>query len=532
MPLTPDQRAIIDALTIEERREARRLVRLAQARTSLAAWCEAGPPTELGPMRLRPWQQDLAPRLDEAYAWLARRDDSRTIRIILIDALPQVGKSEMVSRRGPAYAMARYGLSFGVASYGASLAEEHSIAARALLWSEEARTVFPHLAREHGRRQRQDDWTMPVMDPKQPGARYLARGRDGALTGRMVHGIVLDDMYKDIGDYSSLASRREVDGFLRTSVAARLMERGGLLIDMGTRWGTKDTKAWWYEKIGEMRDQGLAIQFEHWSYPLRAREGDTMGRPVGAYIDSNWTPEKEAAARIMYGADHRAILDCDPEDPSGGLFKRGVHLCHTYPEHPKIAAATCSATYLAVDTAETDGGGDWTVIQWWGVRGSQSLLLRQWRGQWGDREVVRQIGDAIQECRPTGTLIEATSAGKVALAVMRGHVPGLVSVPAAGQGSKRDRIKGTLLLYANGDVLFPDRHGDATAWMYQRDDAGQDLIDRLAALRGERPDMRGEVDDEADAATVFLRWRVDQGQDAAPDYDALGAALAGMGSMW
>lgn len=525
----------LSAMSDEERRALRHALLLSEARESLAGWCEAGPPTELGPLRLYRWQRDCATRLEEAYRWAAVRDTSRTIRIILIDALPQLGKSELVSRRGPVWGMATLGLSFGVASYAASLAEEHSIAARQLARSEQATAVWPHLARDTGRRQRQDDWTVPVVDPEMPGARYLARGRDGALTGRMVDVITLDDMYKDIGDYSSLASRREVDGFLRTSAAARLMERGGLLVDMGTRWGTQDTKAWWHAKVEEMRRLGLDVNFEHWSYPLRARENDTMGREPGEYISDNWTPEKEAAARALYGEDHRAILDCDPVDPSGGLYKRDRHLCHHYDEPPSVARVLCRARYLSVDAAETEGGGDWTVVQEWGIRerDGKLLWLSQVRVQVDSLGVVRVVGAERDRARPNASLIENTSGGKVANAVLGGRVPGIVPVSVSGKGSKRDRIRGTLALWANGDVLVPRDLGDETAWYYGRDKDGLNVPDRLCMLRGERPDMRGEVDDEADAATIFLTHYIDELSGAeGPSYEDIAAAAAEVGPLW
>jgi len=38
--------------------------------------------------------------------------------------------------------------------------------------------------------------------------------------------------------------------------------------------------------------------------------------------------------------------------------------------------------------------------------------------------------------------------------------------------------------------------------------------------------MRGEVDDEADAATIFLRWRLDQGDTSVPTSDDVASLLA------
>jgi len=497
-----------------------------RARDSLVGWCYASPPTELGPMRPYPWQRDYCKRLEGLYRWAADRGPGKVVRVVLVDAPPQSGKSQITSRQGPSWAMAALGLSVAIVSYGASLAVEHSIAARGLMRSEQARAVWPHLDRTKvsgdTSRDREDDWTAPAREPGRPGVRCLARGRDGALTGRAVDLIVLDDMYKDAADYESLASRRQVDSFLRTSALARVMERGGAIVDMGTRWGVSDTKGWWAERVKELEAAGLTVQIEHWSYPLRGDEEWRHGEQ--GYITDGWTAEKEATARVMYGRHARAILDCDPDDIGGGLYPTGC-LDHTYPETPRIAAQLCSATYITVDPAETQDGGDHTVIQRWGVRDSKSLLLGQRRGQWDSLGVVREVREAIAEWRPSGVLIEDTSAGKVALAALRQHIPGVVPVKVSGQGSKRDRIQGTILLWSTGDVLLPEP-GPGTVWCYERDADGLDLRGRLYRLRGERPDMRGEVDDEADAATIFLRWRLDQGDTSVPTSDDVASLLA------
>lgn len=502
------------ALPPDQRREVQRQVRIQRARDSgtMYDWCLAGPATELGPCRLYRWQRHLAGKLWDACRWAMERKQGKVVRIIMVSSMPQVGKSEIVSRRIPARAMAELGMSFAVCSYADTLARDHSRKTRAILRSPLAKALHPHLAAEsrYDSSDREDDWTVPSPHPDRPGPRYIARGRKGALTGRMVDGIILDDMYKSVEDYASAANQRVVSDFIRTQVMARLMERGGLLVDMGTRWGTNDTKGFWADMAKEMQAAGLQVMIEDWTYPLRAREDDFMGREPGEYLTDAWDEDKERAARILYGPDAPAILDCDPPEATGGLYPPEC-LSHRYEGHPLQAAATCEAFALSVDAAETEGGGDHTVIQWWGIRGRDSLLLWQWRGQWGDTAVVREITQAIEWVQMrhplSAVLVEDTSAGKVAIAALRQQLPQLQAVSAAGQGSKRDRIRGVRMLWSLGTVLLPGPSAHAS-WCYETDRDGRSLIDRLRRLRGERPDMRGEVDDEADAATIFLRWRM------------------------
>lgn len=498
----------LDSLTVDQRREVKRAARAMLARESISRWSRFGPPTVLGRCVLETWQEDAARRLEHLYRWAADRSPgSRQIRVLAFEAPPQVGKSEIVSRRGPTWAAAELGLSLAVCSYAQALATRHVMGCRSLLRSGEAARVWPHLQRRGSDDvDTQADYSVPRAGGG-PSARVIARGRDGALTGETLDVIVLDDLYKSGDDYQSVASRREVDDFLRTQVLSRLIERGGGLVDMGTRWGVHDTRGWWQARVAEMRAAGLDVEVEVASYPLRGDEPWRHG-PRG-YLTPRWDEAKEHAARVLYGHMAAAILDCAPVESSGGLFAP-AYLDHRYVGIPRVALESCEATHLAVDPAETEGGGDWSVIQWWGTRGADSLLLGQWRGQWSPGALVTTLREVIAETRPLGVLIEDTSGGKVALAAMADAIPGVVRVPGGGWGSKLSKIRGTMLLWEQGRVLFPEPSA-MTAWCYGRDDDGLDLRGRLLRLRGERPDMRGEVDDEADAAAIYLRWRLDQG---------------------
>jgi len=90
-------------------------------------------------------------------------------------------------------------------------------------------------------------------------------------------------------------------------------------------------------------------------------------------------------------------------------------------------------------------------------------------------------------------------------------------VPTSGRGSKRDQIQGTMSLWLRGLVRLPMPANDP-GWCYTEDEDGLNLPTRLLRLRGDRPDMRGEVDDEADAACQFLRYRMESGAMAKDSY--------------
>jgi phage terminase large subunit-like protein len=490
-----------------ERREAARVLRTEierreAARSSLGAWFEFGPPTEKGAPLLDRWQRDLLSRVQALASDFASvpGDEARPVWIVNVDAPPQSGKSEAV-KRALAWLMATYGWSCGYASYGASLAVAHSVQVRALMRSSEARSVWPWLDGRSGRgddviKDTEDEWSIAAPTPGRRGARFVARGRDGALTGRTMDVIALDDLYKDAGDYGSTASRREVDGFLRSAASARLLERGGIILNVGTRWGLHDARGWFDERVEEMRAAGARVRVETWSYPLRAGPGDVMGRAAGEYLTDRWDEAKEAAARVLYGRHAAAILDGRP-GPEGGAFFRREWFDRRYTGHPDVVARHCDFRLLAVDPASSEGTGDHSVIQHWGWQGARMLLLGQWRGQWGYASLRQALLDAIGSAKPHAVAVEATSNGRAVLDELRRSFPNVEPMGTQSKG-KSVRWDAQAPVFHAGNVWFPE--AAHAPWMLG-------LVDRLCLVSGHGD----EVDDEADAWEIAARYRAERG---------------------
>lgn len=481
-------------LALVEREERRR----AEARASLPAWFEAGPPTIMGAPRLDRWQRDLLTRIQALAVDFAAipSGEARPVWIVNIDAPPQSGKSESV-KRALAWLMATYGWSCGYASYAASLAVRHSVEVRSLMRSAEARAVWSWL---DGRETRADEvikdteetWSIPAPSPDRRGARFIARGRDGALTGEPMTVIGLDDMYKDAGDYASGASRREVDQFLRSAASARLLERGGMILNVGTRWGLHDARGWFDERVQEMRAAGAKVRVETWSYPLRAVPGDVMGREPGEYLTDRWDAEKEAAARVFYGRHAAAILDGRP-GPEGGAFFQRAWFDRRYSGHPDAVARQCDFRVLSVDPASSEGTGDHSVIQHWGWQGARMLLLGQWRGQWGYTTLRQAIRDAMGAVQPNATVVEHTSNGRAVINELKREIPTIIPIGTDGK-SKSVRWDTQAPVFHAENVWFPETvHAP---WMLP-------FIDRMVVLSGHGV----EVDDEADAWEIAARYR-------------------------
>ena len=475
-----------------------------RARVDLAVWMEIAGPTVIGDFILADWQRDAAKHLQAFSAQLVEAERAHAagaaavqIRAAL-EVMTQAGKSEAVCRF-IAWHMASTGQSTALGSFADSLSVELSRKVRALLRSGIARRVWLHLQRaasasaderdtESGEviKDTERDWSIPNIRAGRSNTRFVARGRGGTLNGRSVWLVVLDDLIKDEMDYASFAARDEAWSFIRSSAETRVATRGGGILQVGSRWGTDDTVAR-YKKLEALGGHPLIV----WSYPLRAKADDLMGRPVGAYLLPGWGPEREAAQRATYGARlSAAILDCAPIEDAGSTFK-SEFFSRTYVGNPAEVARICDWHVLALDGAETAGAGDWSVLTWVGRRAGAYLKLGQWRQQVELPELLMLVRNAIAETRPHGTLVEVKSSGKAVYQTLSREIPGLV--PVQKSRSKRDCYLAASPVFEGGSWLMP---AEAQPWQ-------QGYTERMTAITGLKD---GEVDDEADADVMVILW--------------------------
>ena len=176
---------------------------------------------------------------------------------VMIFTHPRAGKSELVSRRGPAYILGRDPNAQVIAGmYNANLAAELSLDLQAVMESEGyhklfPETVLPDQARISDRskrdRQRADEFTIV----KRRGI-YRAAGVGGSITGKgMTHGII-DDPIKDAKDAESKAYRDALWNWYRSTFYTRQEGRARILITH-TRWHEDDLAG---RLLRDARDEG------------------------------------------------------------------------------------------------------------------------------------------------------------------------------------------------------------------------------------------------------------------------------------
>lgn len=155
------------------------------------------------------------------------------IKRLLVMAPPRHGKTELVSRRFPAWFLGRHpDLDFISASYGQELALDFGRDVRNIVSMPEYRAIFPAV-RLAADSQAKDRWHVSG------GGGYVAAGVGTAITGRGAHIFNIDDPVKDRASAESELQRKATWDWYR-SVAYTRLQPGAAVVLTLTRWHEQD----------------------------------------------------------------------------------------------------------------------------------------------------------------------------------------------------------------------------------------------------------------------------------------------------
>ena len=477
--------------SLPQRTEARReLARRELARRRLSAWCEYGPPTARGPLRLSAWQRHLCAELEAVSAAAAARQAPR----LIVCAPPQHGKSELVSRRWPIHHAARYGGTVVVASYADSLATEHSRSAREMARGSEALAVWPHLRMErriaeaggYARNDidRLDDWSLGQREGLPPG-RYLSRGVGQGLTGRTCNLVVVDDPFKDEAEASSQRQRDAVWSWYTSVVIPRAAATRAGIVVMHTRWHEDDLVG---RLLAAQRTGGDAWRLV--SYPALAEADDLLGRADGEALDPDLiTAEQLEQTRAVIGARRFAALYQQRPTPAEGSELRREWLSHRYDGDPMTVRRSMDRVVLAADTAfRAKQSSDPSAFVVLGVKGALHYVLHVTCARLDYPTQRTTLRDLANRWQPDAVLVEGKATGDPLVADLRSLVRGIQTVEP-GAYDKVARMRPYHGLWSAGQVLLPS----SAPWV-------SEYVEELASVPA------SPHDDQWDATAYALRW--------------------------
>ena len=303
------------------------------------------------------------------------------IRFLMVFMPPRHGKSELVSRRLPAFLHGLYPDSeIMAASYLDSLAGDMTKDVQAIIDSPIYQKVFP------GTRiwPQGTGYTKGIRNSSEHHivgrrGKYRGQGVGGSFTGKGANFIIVDDPIKGREIADSLAFRERLWKFFNDDLFSRLetnLESGrlGQILITQTRWHEDDLSG---RLIELMQKDATAVQWDIVNYPAIRVDMDNPydQRKIGEAL---W-PEKydlEQLAQIKASIGSRgwsSLYQQSPTPDGGGLFNSEMFAFVDIPNE-------FDWTFITSDTAYKEKEeNDFTVFSAWGVLKNELFLRDVWR---------------------------------------------------------------------------------------------------------------------------------------------------------
>jgi len=244
--------------------------------------------------------------------------EKRSPRLILT-APPQFGKSELTSRRFPAFAFGKNpSLHIVGIAYSADLAQSFSRDTQRIIDTPEYSAIFPatRILAENAKSNRYKRSAEEFHIVASDGGTYRAVGRTGGIPGRPANVVIVDDLLKDFDEAMSETIRESCWNIVATAALPRLQEGGGAIV-MQTRWHMDDV-------IGRLQDREKG-RWKVLNFPALA-EVDEPHRKIGEPLSvERFSLETLLSIRdggVINSYQWAALYQQRPSPAGGGVFKR------------------------------------------------------------------------------------------------------------------------------------------------------------------------------------------------------------------
>lgn len=434
-----DEIELLELLQIEERERRRD-----EARSSLLGFTQYTYGDEF-PYRANWHHEVLCSYLDDLLAGV--------IKHLLVTMPPRHGKSELVSRRLPAYALGRNPRESVIAcSYSDDLASRMNRDVQRIIDSNSYRELFPNTrlpgkGDRSARKKRNNDF-FELMDAD--GA-YRSAGVGGGITGMGASLGIIDDPVKNQKEALSLTLRQSQWEWYTTTFRTRMQRDSGELITL-TRWNEDDIAG----RLEAMVSSGV-LDGDNWvtlSLPAINEKGPSKDDPreIG---DALWPSEYGLSfldeMRVTLGSQaFSSLYQQRPSAAEGGIVKRAWLTNTLYERLPENVRYLLSAD-LSFDINEN---GSYNVLQVWAWIGANIYLVDQIRERCEFVESLRHF-DTLTKRYPQATikLVEKKANGAALISMLRSKVQGIIAVEP--HGSKVARLTAVSPLFEAGNIHLP-----------------------------------------------------------------------------
>lgn len=366
---------------------------------------------------------------------------------LIISMPPQEGKSQRASRRFPLWALTRNPeLRIAIASY------EHGVARR---WGRTIRadiTSHPEtglrIADDQGA---QHDWRLAGHQ----GGVY-STGIGGALTGRPVDLLLIDDPVKDRVQADSATYRQNVWDWW-TDVASTRLAPGAPVVLILTRWHHDDL-------AGRLIASESGDQWRVLNIPAEAVDDtDPLGRAPGEFMTSARGRTRADWERKRLDVGPRswaALYQGNPSPDASGIFPKDWPRYEQAPwlEQPDGSRrvldnfdTVIQSWDLAFKASDTS---DYVVGQVWGLAGGRAYMLDMTRARLDFTQTCQAIEDmSARWPQARAIFVEDKANGPAVITSLSSRLPGII--PVEPDGGKYARAMAIQPFTAAGSVLLP-----------------------------------------------------------------------------
>lgn len=430
----------------------------------------------------------LCNRLDRLYAGEIKR--------LMVFMPPRHGKSELVSRRFPAYLFGRNpNLSIIGTSYSADLASRLNRDVQRIMDSPEYGSLFPD-TRLYGKNitsvaQGTYLRNSEIFEVVGHTGVYRSAGVGGGITGMGGQIIVIDDPIKNQEEADSIVYRDKIWDWYTSTLATRLEKNGAILVTL-TRWHEDDLAGRLLKlmKADPAADQWTVLNLEAVREThFNADDPREVGDPLW---ENKYDRLTLAGMKASLGTRvWNALYQQRPSATEGSMVKRGWF--KFYKELP----ATFDEQIQSWDlTFKDTSSSDYAVGQVWGTKGADKYLIAQTRDRMDFPASIQAIRTMTFRHPQTHTkIVEDKANGSAAIATLKREISGLI--PYNPKTSKEARVIAVSPDIEAGNVYLPDP--SIAPWI-------SDFIDEVCSF------PNAAHDDQVDCMTMaLLRFRESSG---------------------
>ncbi|MEP9408554.1 phage terminase large subunit [Peribacillus frigoritolerans] len=405
---------------------------------------------------------------------------SGELKRVMIFVPPRHGKSELGSRRFPAFVLGRDpDAQIISASYSADLASRMNRDVQRIIDSEEYQEIFPKTTLNganvrtvaKGNYLRNSD----IFEVVGHNGVYKSAGIGGGITGMgMTYGII-DDPFKNRKEAESKTIRDSVWDWYTSTFYTRLEKDARVLVIL-TRWHENDLAG---KILKQAENDPEADQWHVISYPAVAeypmdetdprKEGEALW--PGKYDEKGLYKIKATVGTYEWSA----LYQQKPSPSEGNILNRKWW---RYYNHPPDKFDEVSQSWDC--TFKDNDDSDFVVGQVWGRIGADKYLLDQVRARMDLPATIKAFRDmTVRWPQARIKLIEDKANGPAVIQMLKHEIPGMI--PVNPEGGKVARAYAASPEVEAGNIYLPNP--TLHPWV-------QDFVEEAAAFpNGSNDDM-------------------------------------------